>query len=531
MTSTNPNHRDPKGNLVQNEQGAVMIMGLAMILGLIAFMWFLLGIGETLAFRDHMQDAADSAAFTQSAVSALGMNLIVLINMILLLMVAIYVGYSVVITAEWVGSVVCCPTPAFLECCPKIPGYISDWNSRNNFAKDEAEIEGVLSKAQSVIALLVPLAGTGFSYYVQSDYKMKSMTSGPYGAALSPMNFPGTFSLSATGKRYGLPVAHEHLDQDCAHIFDVIAGLANGFLPKAAQKVVGAIGGVIGEIVQWYYCGNTVIPGISGPTIPAGNKSTTTTSTDANGNSTSTTNNYPPSGFPPTDGSAGGSTGSITNGIGAGAPGWLRLAIGGGDAGNYWTADGYGPMTNYNHQNPTSLTDIMPLKDRHKAEYKNDADYMQSYAIVLVPSAYNDHHASHNIGLMQLQHLQGFNTAEVKPTVLGYYAESELYFDCKDKWASDDCDNNNGIDRMDMTVYRFEWRARLVKFHLSGGIGKVFDFVSKGLGDVSAVKAAINGSGANEFVQALQYFDQLTGLNVLGMIGSIADMFPGTPAH
>jgi len=528
MTSTTPN----KTNLLRDEGGAIMIMGLAMILGLIAFLWFMLGIGETLAFRDHMQDAADAAAFTQSAVSALGMNLIVVINMILLLMVAIYVGYSVVITIKWASSVVCCPTPAFLSCCPRIPGYISSWNSRNSFAAKEAKVEGLLSEAQSGIALALPLVGTGFSYFVQSDYKMSSMTSGPYGAALSPMNFPGTFSLTKTGARYGLPVAHEHLTEDCMHLFDAVTGLITGLgLPSAVNKVIGYIGGAIGEAVQWYYCSDKLIPGTDANTnsISAGTNSTS--STDSNGNTTTT--GYPPSGFPPSDTGSSGSSGSITNGLSAGLPGIERLLTGGGDAGNYWEKEGYGPMTNFNHKEPTGLIEgANPSDDRHKAEYKNGADYMQSYGIVLVPSSYSDHHATHNIALMQLDKGKWQqNDAETTGTVLGYYAQSELYFDCNDVWASDDCDNNGGIDRMDMTMYRFEWRARLVKFHLSGGIGKAFDFVSQGLGGISSVRQFINGAGADEFTQALQYIDQVTGLNIIGMIGSIADIFPGTPAH
>src|SRR5215472_6388709 len=90
-----------KKDLAGDENGAVMIMGLAMILGLIAFLWYIMGIGETLAFRDHMQDGADSAAFSQMAVEAAGMNFIVLLNLTIMLVVIVYIIASIILTIYW----------------------------------------------------------------------------------------------------------------------------------------------------------------------------------------------------------------------------------------------------------------------------------------------------------------------------------------------------------------------------------------------------------------------------------------------
>src|SRR5690348_3504089 len=161
-------------DIVRDEKGAVMIMGLAMILGLIAFLWYLIGIGSTLAFRDHMQESADSAAFSQPAVEALCMNLIVFINLIMMVMIAIYMAWSVIVTISWMGSVLCCPIPPW-ECCAFIPEYIADWNERNTAAKYMAEADGILSPLESIIAIAGPWAGTGVAYLSSSSYQQKQM--------------------------------------------------------------------------------------------------------------------------------------------------------------------------------------------------------------------------------------------------------------------------------------------------------------------------------------------------------------------
>ena len=48
--------------LRRDERGAIMIIGLIMAFALVGALWFLLGIGSTLAYRERMQQFADSGA-------------------------------------------------------------------------------------------------------------------------------------------------------------------------------------------------------------------------------------------------------------------------------------------------------------------------------------------------------------------------------------------------------------------------------------------------------------------------------------
>ena len=62
--------------LLEDNRGAVMLIGLFMATFLIGSMWFMKGLGDAMVFKDRMQEGADHAVFSASAVNARGMNLI-----------------------------------------------------------------------------------------------------------------------------------------------------------------------------------------------------------------------------------------------------------------------------------------------------------------------------------------------------------------------------------------------------------------------------------------------------------------------
>jgi hypothetical protein len=498
----------PRKDLANDEGGAVMIMGLAMILALIAFLWYLLGIGETLAFRDHMQDAADSAAFSQTAVEAAGMNLIVFLNLCIMLLVIAYLLFSLLVTACWalmVGTCICCVSvicdfgdPAACPSCLDLAlsTYPDLYSARGKAATVMSKFDFGLSLIESAVAVAAPWGGTAAGINASTNYKMSSMTKSPIGISLSPNNFFDISTLlSSKGSdltmEYGLPVTHEILGNDCFHVIDMAGG--------TLLNLVGSSGKgnkIIGQLKSWFGCDNSAEPPMPFPNI-----------------------------IPKKIMKYLNALSSIE-----------RELIGGGDAGSYWTDPGYGPMKNWSHKDVdrTSLQDaIKGTNNRHKPEQKNGADHNQSYSVLVMPGDLSDHHATHNIGLMQMQHLQGFYLSEQAAKPLFYFAQAELYFDCDKGWNSPDCDDiTDNIDRMDLTMYSFSWRARLVAFHPpSGGLAKAFDVINKGLSMVTSVKGWINGLASNPFIQALNFLDQLTGLDIIGAIASFADMVPDQVFH
>lgn len=83
-------------SLYQNTDGAIMVMGAFMAMFLVGMLYFCVGIGNTILFRERMQDASDAAAFSAAVMNARGMNLIALINIIMAALLAILVALRAV---------------------------------------------------------------------------------------------------------------------------------------------------------------------------------------------------------------------------------------------------------------------------------------------------------------------------------------------------------------------------------------------------------------------------------------------------
>src|SRR5205085_1700177 len=83
--------RESLKELHENKKGAVMLTGLCMSCFLIGSLWFVIGIGDAIVFRDTMQEVADHSAFTSAVVHARGMNFISACNLILLAMITIHI--------------------------------------------------------------------------------------------------------------------------------------------------------------------------------------------------------------------------------------------------------------------------------------------------------------------------------------------------------------------------------------------------------------------------------------------------------
>lgn len=75
---------------VRDQRGAIMVMGIFLACSMIAAMWYMMGVGDAILWRDHQQEAADSIAFTSAAIHARGMNFIAMVNIIMMFIIAVY---------------------------------------------------------------------------------------------------------------------------------------------------------------------------------------------------------------------------------------------------------------------------------------------------------------------------------------------------------------------------------------------------------------------------------------------------------
>jgi hypothetical protein len=83
-------------DIIENTDGAIMIMGLFMAIMLVGFIYFMIGVGDTILFRERMQDTADAGVFAAAVVNARGMNYIALINCVMAAVLSVLVALKMI---------------------------------------------------------------------------------------------------------------------------------------------------------------------------------------------------------------------------------------------------------------------------------------------------------------------------------------------------------------------------------------------------------------------------------------------------
>jgi hypothetical protein len=73
-----------------------MVIGVFLSCLILAGMWYVIGLGDAIIWRDRSQEAADAIAFTSASVHARGMNLIAFVNLLMVVIVTIYLLLSLV---------------------------------------------------------------------------------------------------------------------------------------------------------------------------------------------------------------------------------------------------------------------------------------------------------------------------------------------------------------------------------------------------------------------------------------------------
>jgi hypothetical protein len=89
-------HSSVVRSLHRDQRGAIMLMGLFMACFLVGVLWYIIGIGNAIVFRDTMQEAADHSAFTAAVLHAKGMNFIAACNLILFAMAALHILFGII---------------------------------------------------------------------------------------------------------------------------------------------------------------------------------------------------------------------------------------------------------------------------------------------------------------------------------------------------------------------------------------------------------------------------------------------------
>lgn len=439
-TSTRPAPRK-LSDLKSDSQGAIMMTGLFMSCFLIGSLWFVIGIGDTIVFRDRMQEAADHGAFSSAALHAKGMNFISLCNLVLLAAVTIHIILGIV---HDIALAICIVSAIFtlgLGCSFWVT-MERIWSGYFKVLKPAATAIGV---GEKVASYGYPAIGLIEGLQNGRSYKGKS------GNEVTVL--PLSTSLLPGGGKSGLPVKAQPMNYLCVKLVNVTGKLlesALGFAGGAASKAIDLVKGWIGKGIQFRYCNS--LDGTNGQIGDAAAQEARNKGQqkidevnkeidkqNANRKEGDTT----PAKDKLKDSKSGGGGGG-----------------GGIDPGfdSFWGKDG--PMTVFE-------------------KGANGSVYMQTYAINVAPTM-NDSSESH-VGMARGTKvgLQKYTTNE-RP--LGYFAQAEFFFDCDSNWASDGCNNE------DNATFQIKWRARLKKFSIGEKGDKVLNIALTGLANLNKLE-------------------------------------------
>ncbi|MCS6799545.1 MAG: hypothetical protein NZ898_13655 [Myxococcota bacterium] len=177
-----PDAEDGLAELRRDERGAIMVMGVFMAVLLVGALHYVMGLGETIMYRERMQDAADAGAFVAAVMHARGMNLIALLNMAMASVIAVLVAMkliqAILFAAATAASGICLGCLLGGAGCWACPLVGPLWNGYRTWSNIVDRVEPVVERlvvaldgAQTAVARGMPLAAqwkvveTGTSTY------------------------------------------------------------------------------------------------------------------------------------------------------------------------------------------------------------------------------------------------------------------------------------------------------------------------------------------------------------------------------
>jgi hypothetical protein len=420
-------------SLKDDTRGAVMFIGVFFACFLIGILWFMIGIGDAIVFRERAQEAADASTFASAVIHAKGMNMIAFINVVLLALVGVYLIMCIVVDAllalatalagTWFFSWAAIP---LFKSAKVVDTYASVYK-----AGMKPLVFGVTT-VQTGTAYLAPWVGAAAGLKAGQEYGMTSIV-------LSPSMIPGagagkvldtvssylkkegsappkppsdpTLSSAATAK-IGLPVKQQKLQETCRVVIGFIGDqIRNVIRDKVGGIIAEFVGSAIGSVSK--YLGNTAVSlhcAVGGSPQPPDIRV---------------------------------SDGTVKS--------WFYSILS-----SYFTVYEASDLWGDKYGGP---------KEMYKPA-KNGSDWMQVYSLTIATatdsSMRNVERASYVFG--------GKDSAENHM----YTAQAEFYYNCKGKWSDYDCNFKGSYDH---AIYDMRWRARLVRHRGFSATTLGIDFV------------------------------------------------------
>ncbi len=182
--------------LLDDDGGAMMVMGIFMAVILVGAIYYVLGIGQSIIYHERMQDAADAGAFGAAVIHARGMNILAFLNIVSAAVMAVLVCLKVLeyllLAAFTIATAICaaCSCPGCCGCCLICPvavvlGYGYDYVSDVREAA-EPPIETILDVNKEIMGVVT----IGMPYVAQAkvmDYGSNTFNKPTRMAGMTPL--------------------------------------------------------------------------------------------------------------------------------------------------------------------------------------------------------------------------------------------------------------------------------------------------------------------------------------------------------
>lgn len=252
----NETRQSPR-SLSDDRRGAVMVVGVFMAAFLVGALWYIIGFGDAILYRQRMQDGADAVAYAAAVYHARGMNIIAMINIIMAAILAVLVALKICQMLLIITNVISCAICALPYCagCWACPICVASSNAQQPLQKVIDAVQKfvdatlpILSKTQVGIAYGMPWIAQARAVATSKDYS-KPVEGGVFISS----------SLVPSGGRLGLAVQEDEYKELCRR-----AGMVAGELALKPFSIFGVstqwASGLVGDFVSTfpgYFCGDS----------------------------------------------------------------------------------------------------------------------------------------------------------------------------------------------------------------------------------------------------------------------------------
>ncbi len=240
-----------RASLLDDTQGAMMLMSLFMALLLIGALYYILGVGDAVVYRRIMQDGADAGAYAASVMGAKGMNLHVLLNVVMavtagILLVIRSVEVLLEITLGILYGLVA--TVLLAAKASALIAALSPVESTVESVGDAVEqfvrtAHHALDAAHKVVQHAYPLLA-----------EARAVDAMAFQAAYDPP-VSGGFVVPLLGSRLpgggrGLPVEEDELGVICDRVADGLSNRLRNVRSRVPRWLLKFLGGVVGQALR-----------------------------------------------------------------------------------------------------------------------------------------------------------------------------------------------------------------------------------------------------------------------------------------